>query len=145
MPTSPIVQLLLVFAVSGLAFAFWKGGAAERLAAGVVAANLISGLVLGALLATYAAQLRFGVDGLTALALLAITLRFAAPWMGGVMLFYAAQFALHGYYLTMGRKPTDYLHAVINNLNFTGVLGCLVIGTALAWRRRVRAARAAAT
>jgi hypothetical protein len=74
--------------------------------------------------------------------LLGVTLRYAAPWMGAVMLFYAAQFALHSYYLVM-QLPNDFWHALINNVNFSGTTLCLIIGTAVTWRRRVRQARAA--
>jgi len=141
MPTSPIVQLLMVFALSGILFALWKGGVAERLAACVVAANLAAGVLVVELLTPFDDLLRFASDGVTAMALLAVTLRYAAPWMGGVMLFYAAQFSLHAYYMVTGRPEADYLHAVINNINFSAINGCLVIGAAVAWRRRSRAVR----
>ena len=112
MPTSPIVQLQMAFAVAVVVFALWKGGAAERL---------------------------------TALVLLGITVRYGALWMGGVMLFYAAQFGMHSYYMVLQRPTGDYLNALVNNINFMGITWCLVIGTAVAWRRRVKAARVRAT
>jgi len=142
MPTSPIVQLLILFSLSGVAFAAWKGGAAERLAAGVVVANMALGLLLHRLLPDFEGMLRFANDGLAAVALLAVTLRYGAPWMGGVMLFYAAQFSLHSYYMVTSRPEADYLHALINNINFGAITWCLIIGSAVAWRRRVRARRA---
>ena len=141
MPTSPIVQLLMVFALSGVLFALWKGGVAERLAACVVAANLALGVLVVEILTPFQDTLRFASDGLTAAALLAVTLRYGAPWMGAVMLCYAVQFSLHAYYMVTGRQQTDYLHAVINNINFSAIIWCLVIGTAVAWRRRSRAVR----
>ena len=139
MPTSPIVQLLMAFAVSGVLFAWWKGGAPERMAAGVVAANMALGVAVAELLAPFQDMLGFVADGLTAFALLALTLRYGAPWMGVMMLLYAAQFSLHAYYMVTGREPADYLHAVINNINFSAVVWCLIVGTAVAWRRRGRA------
>lgn len=141
MPTSPIVQLLLVLVVSGILFSLWQGGRAERWGATIVAANLGIGILANFVPADYEETLRFALDGLTALALLVITLRFGAPWMGGVMLLYAAQFALHSYYMVSGRSGSDYLHAVINNVNFCAITFCLIVGAAVAWRRRVRAAR----
>jgi hypothetical protein len=144
MPNSPIIVALFAFSACALAFALWKGGPAERAAAIVVALNLVVGVLVGEFLSPYQPALRFANDGATAFALLAITLRWAAPWMGAVMLLYAGQFALHAYYMASGRNPRDYLHALMNNLNFSAVIWCLVIGAALAWRRRVVARRAAA-
>lgn len=142
MPTSPIVQLLMVLVVSGILFSLWQGGRAERWGAVIVAANLTISILAGFVPAEYEELVRFALDGLTALALLIITLRFGALWMGGVMLLYGAQFALHSYYIVMGRAGSDYLHAVINNVNFCAITFCLIVGSAVAWRRRVRTARA---
>lgn len=142
MPTSPILLALFVFSAFAILFALWKGGPAERMAAIVVATNLVVGVLVTEFLNPYRSILQFANDGATALVLLAITLRWAAPWMGVVMLLYGAQFALHAYYLATGRNPRDYLHALMNNLDFSAVLWCLVIGAAVAWRRRVVERRA---
>ncbi len=143
MPTSPIVQILTVFVLSALTFAVWKGTRAERLAASVVILNITAGLAVQKLFPDFAGTFRFINDGLAATALLAVTVRYGAPWMGGVMLFYAAQFSLHSYYLVTGRSNSDYLHAVVNNVNFMGIIWCLIIGTAVAWRRRAMRRRKA--
>ena len=143
MPASPIAQLLILFVVSGVAFAAWKGSNAERLASIVVIGNLIVGLVTAALFPHLEGVMRFANDGLAAIVMLAVTLRFGAPWMGGVMLFYAAQFSLHSYYLVTGRSNSDYLHAVVNNVNFSGVVWCLIIGTVVSMRRRALRKKAA--
>jgi hypothetical protein len=147
MPTSPIIQALFAFSACAILFTLWKGGPAERAAAIVVSANLLVGVLTTEFFSPHRPMLQFANDGATAFALLAITLRWAAPWMGAVMLLYSAQFALHAYYMASGRNPRDYLHALMNNLNFTAVLWCLVIGAAMAWRRRIverRASSAAA-
>lgn len=136
MPTSPIVQLLTLFVLSALTFAVWKGTLAERIAAIVVLLNITAGLAVQKFVPDFSGAFRFINDGLAATALLAVTVRYGAPWMGGVMLFYAAQFSLHSYYLVTGRSNSDYLHAVVNNVNFMGIIWCLIIGTAVAWRRR---------
>lgn len=127
--------------VLGALFALWKGGRAERYAAMVVIANVLVGQLESVLGPTGDAILRLFNDGLTALVLLAITVRYGALWMGGVMLFYCAQFAMHSYYLVTERPRGDYLNALINNLNFIGINLCLVTGAAVAWHRRARAAR----
>ncbi len=143
MPTSPIVQLLLLFGVAGVSFAAWKGGRAERIAAAVVATNLVVGLLIQAFTPGLQGTLRFANDGLAALILLGVTVRYGAAWMGVIMLFYAAQFSLHSFYIVTGRSNREYLHALINNINFASIIWCLIIGTAVAWRRRTRADRAA--
>ena len=42
-----------------------------------------------------------------ALGLLAVTLRYGSLWLGGAMLFYAAQFTLHSVYLVAGRSNKE--------------------------------------
>lgn len=136
-----IYIFLQAFSAFGAGFAFWKGGAAERWAAGVVVANVLIGMVVQGVLPQYEDVIRLCNDGVAAAALLFITVRYGALWMGGVMLFYAAQFTLHSYYLVTERNPHEYLHALINNVDWNGVIWCLIIGTAVAWRQRLRAGR----
>ena len=79
------------------------------------------------------------IDGLTAVGLLGVVLLYGSLWLGGAMLLYAVQFSLHAFYFVTERTP-DRLHAILNNIDFSGIIGCLVIGTAVAWRRHARAA-----
>jgi hypothetical protein len=134
---------LQAFSFLGAGFALWKGGVAERMASCVVIANVLAGMATNWFASDLEGPIRLCNDGLAAFALLAITIRFGDLWMGGVMLFYAAQFSLHSYYLVTDRADSDYLHAVINNIDWSGIIWCLIIGTALAWRRRLRAAHLA--
>jgi hypothetical protein len=143
MPDLTLRLLINIFSVLGALFAFWKGGTAERAAAGIVVLNVIIGQCSEWFAPGSEGIIRLVNDGLTALVLLAVTVRYAALWMGGVMLFFAAQFSLHSFYLVTER-PSDYLHALINNIDFCGIIWCLIIGTAVAWRARVRHTRAAA-
>jgi hypothetical protein len=140
----PIGTLIDIFSVLGALFALWKGGRAERSAAIVVVANVLIGQFGKVVAPSADGMIRLVNDGVTAVVLLGITVRYGALWMGGVMLFYAAQFAMHSYYLVTERKTGDYLNALINNINFMGIIWCLVIGSAVAWRRRVKAARLSA-
>ena len=141
MPNVPVGTLIDIFSVLGALFAVWKGGVAERSAAIVVIANVLIGQTewfapgSGGLI-------RIINDGITALVLLVITVRYAALWMGGMMLFFAAQFSMHSYYLVTER-PNDYWHALINNVDFSGIIWCLIIGTLVAWRARSRRRRVA--
>lgn len=143
MPDLDLRLLINTFSVLGAMFAVWKGGAAERWAAGVVIVNVIVGQSGQYLAPSSDNFIRLVNDGLTAMVLLGITVRYGAVWMGGVMLFYAAQFSMHSYYLVTERPMGDYLWALVNNINFSGVIWCLVIGAAVAWRKRVRIQRAA--
>lgn len=144
MPEFDLRLLINVFSVLGAAFALWKGGPAERMSASVVILNVAIGQS-GQYLAPQSDEvIRLVNDGLTALILLGITVRYGAPWMGGVMLFFAAQFAMHSFYLVTDRPGGDYFNALVNNVNFSGIIWCLIIGTAVAWRRRLRVQRAAA-
>ena len=145
MPNIPIGLLIDTFAVLGALFAFWKGGRAERATAAVILINVAINESSKYLMPSGDNVVRLVNDGLTAVVLLGVTVRYGAMWMGGVMLFYAAQFAMHSYYLVTERKIGDYAYALINNVNFSGTIWCLIIGTIVAWRARERRIRAAAT
>lgn len=141
---SPIVLAFILLGVAVCLFAFWKGGAAERLAAVIVLVNIVLDPVAAVALSPGAESIfRLTSDGLAAMGMLAITLRYASPWLGAVMLCYGAQFTLHSYYFVTDRPKNDDLHAVINNLNFGGIVLCLFIATVVVWSRRSRAAVAA--
>ncbi len=142
MPDLSVRLLINLFSIAGALFALWKGGRAERTAAAIVIANALLGEAIHWLLPASESVIRLLNDGLTALALLAVTLRYGALWMGGVMLFFAAQFSLHSYYLVTNH-PMDRLHALINNIDWSAITWCLIIGTAVAWRGRERRAKAA--
>src|SRR5579872_452535 len=140
---SLIGPLLELFFVLGALFALWRGGPAERWAAAVVIVNVAIGTVGNWLAPESDAILRLVNDGLAALLLLAVTLRYSSLWMGGMMLFFAAQFTLHSVYLVTGRLAAENLHAMINNIDWSGISWCLIIGTAVTWRRRLQPAAAA--
>lgn len=135
--------ILDAFCALGALFALWKGGTAERGVAVVIIVNIVIGEVGSMLTSGNDDLIRFIDDGLTALVILAITIRYGALWMGGVMLFYAMQFSLHSFYLVTGR-PRDFIHAIVNDVDFTGIVWCLVIGAAVAWRHRVHTSKAEA-
>jgi hypothetical protein len=138
MSISPITFGIALLGLAGCGLALLRGGPAERLGGGVILANLV--LLWFANLANPTASSGvFGlvVDGLTAIGLLIVVLRYGSLWLGGAMLLYAAQFTLHSFYFVTER-PKDDLHAIINNTNFLGVMICLIFGTLLTWRRRAR-------
>jgi hypothetical protein len=92
-------------------------------------------IVLTALKAPDFPTLELVGDGLTAIALLVLLIIYGRLWLGAAMLFQAAQFALHSFYLVAERKH-DLFHAVVNNLNFLGIMLSMAIGTVMALRRR---------
>jgi hypothetical protein len=132
--------LLSLIILAMCVFAFWKGGPAERAGAVVILALMILERVLHVLPAAWWPILSLCGDGLTALGLLGVALRYASLWLGGAMLFYAAQFSLHSFYLVTGRSSDTPLHIVISDINFIAIIVCLVVGTIVAWRSRVVAA-----
>jgi hypothetical protein len=131
-----IYQATLLFALSGCAFALWKGGLPERLASSVVLLNLVIEFIATTVRASSFDLIELSNDGLTAFVLLVLAVRYAAPWLGGCMLLYAGQFGMHSFYLVEGFSTRTVLHMVLNNTDFVAVILCLVIGAAMARRRR---------
>jgi hypothetical protein len=142
MPNSPIIVGLLAFSLTACVFALVKGGRAERLGAAVILANMLLAVVGEHF---FPKSILLWLDAGTATAMLVIAVRYASPWLGGVMLLYAIQFGLHAFYF-VAQRPRDTLHVTVNNVDFLAISLCLVIGTAMSWRERVRtqAAKAAA-
>jgi hypothetical protein len=122
-----------LFAVLICVFAFSKGGWAERIGAAVILANTLAYIVNETTVHNPLANLF--IDALTAVAFLAVAVRYASFWQGAVMLLYAMQFSLHAFYFVLER-PRDMLHVIVNDVVFFAILACLAAGTALAWRRR---------
>ncbi|WP_293677533.1 hypothetical protein [uncultured Phenylobacterium sp.] len=140
----PIAIALILFTLAVWLFAFWRGGAAERWGAAVVAGNQI--ITLGFILAGGRGQtpllVQLTVDGASAVALLLILLRFGRPWLGVAMLLYAAQFTLQSIYLVLEINK-NYWHFVVNNVNFVAIHLALAFGTAQHWiqTRRAKSAK----
>jgi hypothetical protein len=145
-----LLQAYYAIALAVCLLALWKGGPPERFGAGLILAIVILQRVISFILAPSIGHfppvdpvIRLIGDGVTAVGLLGISLRYASLWLGGAMLLYAAQFTLHSYYFVTHR-PNDNFHAAVNNIDFVGIILCLAIGTAVSWRRRVVADKAAA-
>jgi hypothetical protein len=141
MAKMPIAALACYGAILGATTLAWlRGGAAERLGGALFL--VMTGVDLVARLAVPAALLTDGLlvaDGLMALGFLALALRFGSLWLGGALLFQAAQFSLHAFYLVTGR-PLDLIHAVANNLDTYGVAACIAVGALTARRPQAREA-----
>ncbi|MCC7266445.1 MAG: hypothetical protein IT546_03780 [Caulobacteraceae bacterium] len=123
-------------------FAWWKGDWPERWGGLLNLFTSASAFVVVLLLPTSQQSVPMLVlDALLAFGFLALALIFASLWLGGAMLFQAAQFSLHAFYMVTGREH-DLLYVVVNNVNTIGVLGMILIGTLASWRRRVQERRA---
>ncbi len=140
---SPIILALTFFTFAVCALGLWQGGRPERLGAAIVLANQALTFVMTYLFserAAVGALVQLALDGLTAAALLLVVLRYGKPWLGVAMLLYAAQFALHSFYLVTER-PNDTLHAVANNAIFVGVNLSLAAGIVAAMLKRRQIAK----
>jgi hypothetical protein len=141
---SPLAILVILSAVLVAPFAVWKGDTAARIAGIVSALNALLLPVSRIVLQRHVGEVvQLTVDFVWAIGLLMLVVRFAHRWLGVTMLLQAVQFSLHAYYLVMER-PTDHIHAWINNLDTMGISLSIIAGTVLAWRRRTALAREAA-
>lgn len=132
---------LLIFGVCG--FALWRGGPPERIGAGLVLLIALIGGGVNQLPTETSRQIgHLTADGVLALGFLAVAVRYGSLWLGGAMLFQAAQFSLHAFFFVT-QKPQNSFYGVVNNVNLFGVLICLLVG-ALAAASRARAAVRAA-
>lgn len=126
------------------AFAWFKGGRAEQYGASLkLATSLIAlgvhhllkqGAISGALLTA---------DGVLAVGFLALAIRYSSLWIGAAMLLQAGQFSLHAWYL-VNALERDRFYAIANNVISIGILVCILVGTLISWRRRVKAGAAQA-
>lgn len=111
-----------------------RGGAALTLA--VFAAFVLAGLAQDGELVR---GLYLALDGIFALGLLLLALRYVRRWLGVALLLQGVQFSLHAYYLVASRRY-DNLYILVNNLVSFGVVVSLLFGVVLAWRAQ-RAAK----
>jgi hypothetical protein len=146
--SSLILFSLTSFAVLVWGLAFWRGGPAERWGAAIFAGAQLTFLVVAFVLGGGAQPyigliLQLTLDGLSAVALLFVLLRYSHPWLGVAILLCAAQFTLQSVYL-VGELKKDYWHILLNNLNFVAIHISLLVGTIQHWVRRARISKSAA-
>jgi len=132
---------LLIFGVCG--FALWRGGPPERIGAGLVLLIALIGGGVNQFPTETSRQIgHLTADGVLALGFLAVAVRYGSLWLGGAMLFQAAQFSLHAFFFVT-QKPQNSFYGVVNNVNLFGVLICLLVGALAAASRARAGARAA--
>jgi signal transduction histidine kinase len=127
-----------------VAFALWKGDLAARVAAGAFLALEIATMIIRPRVGDVSAEtILLAADFACAVIFLLLAVRYANLWLGAAMLFQAAQFSLHAWYL-VNELPHDAMHAWINNGDDWGILIAMTVGTILAIRRRIGDRREAA-
>jgi hypothetical protein len=121
-----------------LGFAWWRGGPPERMGATFNVSVGIFAMVLDNVLQRDVRPMAdLALDAGLAVGFLALAVRYASLWLGGAMMLQAVQFSMHAYYLVSERAP-DGTSARINNLDSYGIVACIMIGTALTWRMRIK-------
>jgi len=132
---------LQVATVLTVAFALWKGDWATRAAAVAYAILNTATFVFMPKVGDVSSEtILLALDFICAVTFLLLAVRYANLWLGAAMIFQAAQFSLHAYYLVM-ELPHDRLHAWINNADDWGILTSICVGAVLAMRRRAALAR----
>ncbi len=137
-----LLDLLRVATWLTVAFALWKGDRATRIAALAYASLEIATLIISPKVGgdVSGETILLAADFVCAVILLLLAVRYADLWLGAAMLFQAAQFSLHAWYL-VNELPHDLLHAWINNADDWGILTAMFVGTILSIRRRAAWAR----
>jgi hypothetical protein len=136
-----IAELLRAIIWLAMACAIWKGNTAVRVAAAAFLILDLATLIVHPKVGDVSGEtILLALDFFCAVIFLVLAVRYANLWLGAAMLFQAAQFSLHAYYLVM-ELPHDLMHAWINDADDWGILISLIVGTALAMRRRAAMAR----
>lgn len=133
------IGLLLIFAVAG--FAWWKGGPGEREGALAVVLAWIITLGLQALTPPgFHLRVFLIVDGLLALAMLAIAFRHSSLWLGVAMLLQGGVLAIHS--MALGQSISARNYYVALNLASSAMLWAIVFATIGSWINRSRRTKA---
>lgn len=142
---SSLVALIFWACLLGVVvLAWWRGGAAEQIAASAVLGGALAVELIHAVLPRpVQAGALLLVEGALALTFLLTSMRYVRPWLGVAMVLEGLQFALHAYFF-VEEKPHNYFYSLFNNLITIGVLLCVLIGTGMAWRRHAKAKGVAA-
>ena len=115
----------------GCALAWWKGERPEQLGAALKLATSLIALGVHHLLKQDAISgALLTADGVLAMGFLALTIRYASLWLGGVMLLQGVQFSLHAYFFVTKLTP-GVTYAVVNNLVTCGTLLGILLGVGM--------------
>jgi hypothetical protein len=136
-------QIVLGLVVLSVAFAWWKGGAPERVGALFNGVICLGVTIVQALIHESLQTLPILIaDGLLAVGFLILAIRYASLWLGAAMLLQAMAFSMHSALLLGVLQPGIAYYAAMNVMSL-GVLLSIILGTAYAWVIRRRKARMA--
>jgi hypothetical protein len=131
-------------------FAIWKGDRAERAGALLIAATWVVTLVASAITQRYAEATAFlASDGLMAVGLLILAIRYSSLWMGAAMLVQAVVLSFHAAWFTAVQatdqaavsKSTLQLYILGKNLGSILLLVIILAATVFAIIKRNRKGR----
>jgi len=142
-------QVALGFLVLSCGFAIWKGDTAERASACLIAAMWLLTLLASSITRSYLPAISFlASDGLLALGLLILAVRFSSWWLGAAMLLQAVALALHAGYFAAEKADLSYqiLWDYVAGKNIASVLMLIIImaATVASIRKRAKKREAAA-
>jgi hypothetical protein len=135
---SALILVLRAATWTTVAFALWKGDLATRIAAATYGVLEIATMIIRPQVGVDASgeTILLAADFICAVVFLLLAVRYANLWLGAAMLFQAAQFSLHAWYL-VNELPHDVMHAWINNTDDWGILIAMFVGAVLSIRRRI--------
>ena len=136
-------------AAAGCILAIWKGGPAERAGGILIGGAWLASLLVypivnagGSPYATYAPYLPVAIDGVVAVGLLGLALRYSSAWLGVAVFLQAAELALHAAFLIGDGSGARAYIARVNILGSALIL-LLLFATVRVWLRGLKAQRAA--
>lgn len=132
-------QLGLIGLVMTCAFAWWKGGAPERLGTLILAINWVGTDLVRALTGQMVpTSVMFGSEVVLTVGFLFISVRYSSLWLGLAMLIQSFGFALHA--IQLGDEDAPRWHGMIVYLLLNNILAYLLLlaligGTLVNWSR----------
>ncbi|HEX6861094.1 MAG TPA: hypothetical protein VF138_12950 [Caulobacteraceae bacterium] len=143
-------QVYVGFLFLTVAFAWWKGGRAERIGSLYNALMCIGAVqVHAATRGVYGTVPILVFDGLLATGFLFLAFRYASLWLAAAMVLQALAFLIHASVLMgvlpeAGGRAHYYYYYMAMNLLGAGVMVVILLGTAGAWYRRTHPSAAVA-
>lgn len=135
-------QVFLAFIFLTVAFAWWKGGRAERIGSLYNAIISIGVIVFQTITqGAYQTVPMLFADGLLATGFLFLAFRYASLWLAAAMVLQSITFLIHAALLMgilpKGEPPSVYYYYYLTmNLLGASVMIAIVVGTIGAWWRR---------
>jgi hypothetical protein len=125
-----------------VALSWWRGGTPERAGSVLILVVAVLARVIDITAPPEWRQVaHLANDAMLGVGFLIVAVLYGSLWLGGAMMFQAAQFSLHAFYFVTNR-PRDQLYAVVNNLNTTALMLCIIAGALVAWWQSAKSRKA---